>query len=250
MKRLLAASMILTSFSVPAMAAEAEDLVEDTAIVEEAAGAAEEDVVDLSVDAEDVVGADTIVLDNVENVNALFTIMEKYDTQKPAVTETGTASKAQDEEGTPFTSCVKLQSGIAKADGELGKNGIKINFEAGKTYDLTLYAWMNNADSTKKGATAIVKDNTLAPVLDDNGKAISLENVVNVNAADAKATMGTFTLTAQENTTYYIGRVSPANTNTFIVLNVTEQESGDPVISEEKVNVTLFPVKTARLLRL
>ncbi|MBQ3786454.1 MAG: hypothetical protein II799_04195, partial [Lachnospiraceae bacterium] len=46
---LLSASMILTSFSVPAMAAEAEDLVEDTAIVEEAVEAAEEDVVGAAV---------------------------------------------------------------------------------------------------------------------------------------------------------------------------------------------------------
>ena len=45
----LAASMILTSFSVPAMAAEAEDLVEDTAIVEEAVEAAEEDAVGAAV---------------------------------------------------------------------------------------------------------------------------------------------------------------------------------------------------------
>ncbi|MBR4175175.1 MAG: hypothetical protein IKR56_07545, partial [Lachnospiraceae bacterium] len=166
MKKILAevlsASMILTSFAVPTMAAEAEDVVEETAIVEESA--AEEDLVDLTVGDEDVVGDTTFVLDNTTNMDALFTLMEAYDTASPASTYTdANATDAQDEDGTAFTSCVAFNNGIS--DKEDGKNGIKINFETGKTYDLVLYSWYSNKDA-KVGAVSIVSDKSRTPVKD------------------------------------------------------------------------------------
>jgi len=231
----LAASMILTSFSVPAMAAEAEDLVEDTAIVEEAVEAAEEDAVDLTVDDEDVVGTDAIVLDKVENLDPLFTLMAADKDKKQAATKSDTnATNAKDSDGAAFSSCVQFGTGLSTSTA--GNHGIKLNFEKGKTYDLTLYAWIKNSDASKNGTVAIVSDKALTVVEDDNNKKIELANVANVNTA-GPATKGEFTLTAKEDVSYYIGR-STGNTGVDIVLYVTEQESGDPVISEEKVNVT------------
>ena len=229
---LLAASMILTSFSVPAMAAEAEDLVEDTAIVEEAVEAAEEDV---EAD-EEVAGADTVVLDDVENLNAMFTKMEGTATSRSASdADTGSYVKdAQDENGNAFAKAISFENGFSTDTA--GVNGVKINLTAGKTYDLTIYSWYWNKDA-KVGAVSIVNDTTRTPVKDDNDKDIFVNNVANVKGG-AKATKADFTLTAAENKDYYIGRAPEGKTRTFVVLYVTEKGGDDPVISEEKVNVT------------
>ena len=204
---ILSAAMVLSSFSVPAMAAEVEsaeeivaveDTAEDEAAIEEAveeaeevASQSEEEVVeevteetaeeDVTAAPEEDVDGTALILDG-DHLNASAT---GFFTEFSGGNGTGKRPEKSEESNnvkkvrlsgdtSNLTSAVSFGSGACGNEDNFNKGaGLKLNVEAGKTYKLRTYAWWVNTDTSKTASVTIITAyNTFAK--DINGTDIEL----------------------------------------------------------------------------